>query len=77
MTLGIGKKSSRTKADEDQRVDDLGQLVIELDKLQDYVIAVTEEKISVSTAFYESLGKLQLLTERLKNWREQHGNYYK
>jgi hypothetical protein len=66
------KKSSRTKADEDQRVDDLGQLIIELDKLQDYVIAVTEEKVSVSTAFYESLGKLQLLTERLKNWRERH-----
>jgi hypothetical protein len=67
------KKSSRTKADEEQRVDDLGQLIIELDKLQDYVIAVTEEKISVSTAFYESLSKLQLLTERLKNWRKRHG----
>jgi hypothetical protein len=67
------KKSSRTKADEEQGVDDLGQLIIELDKLQDYVIAVTEEKISVSTAFYESLSKLQLLTERLKNWRKRHG----
>jgi hypothetical protein len=67
------KKSSRVKNDENQRVDEFGQLIIELDKLQDYVVAVTEEKISVSTAFYESLGKLQSLTERLKNWREGHG----
>lgn len=66
------KKSSRTKAREDERVDELGDLILELSKLQEYVIAVAEEKISVSTAFYESLSKLQLLTERLKNWQERH-----
>lgn len=65
------KKSSRTKAREDERVDELGELILELSKLQEYVIAVSEEKISVSTAFYESLSKLQLLTERLKNWHER------
>ncbi|HZD33788.1 MAG TPA: hypothetical protein VE130_01170 [Nitrososphaeraceae archaeon] len=66
------KKSSRTRAREDERVDELGDLILELRKLQEYVIAVAEEKISVSTAFYESLSKLQLLTERLKNWQERH-----
>lgn len=66
------KKSSRTKAREDERVDELGDLILELSKLQEYVIAVAEEKVSVSTAFYESLSKLQLLTERLKNWQERH-----
>lgn len=66
-------KSSRIKIDEDQRVDELGELIVELNKLQEYVIAVAEEKISISTAFYESLSNLQLLTERLKNWKERHG----
>jgi hypothetical protein len=66
------KKSSRTKAREDERVDELGELILELSKLQEYVIAVSEEKINVSTAFYESLSKLQLLTERLRNWHERH-----
>jgi hypothetical protein len=68
------KKNTRTKTTEDQREDELGELILELNKLQEYVIAVTEEKISVSTAFYESLSKLQLLTERLKNWKERHGH---
>ncbi len=67
------KKTSKTKTDEDHRVDELGELIVELNKLQEYVIAVAEEKISISTAFYESLSKVQLLTERLKNWKERHG----
>ena len=66
------KKSNRVKTKEDERVDELGELIIELSKLQEYVIAVAEEKISVSTAFYESLSKLQLLTEKLKNWQDRH-----
>ena len=60
-------KSSRIKIDEDRRGDELGELIVELNKLQEYVIAVAEEKISMSIAFYESLSKLQLLAERLKN----------
>lgn len=52
------KKSNRVKTKEDERVDELGELITELSKLQEYVIAVAEEKISVSTAFYESLSKL-------------------
>lgn len=66
------KKSNRAKTKEDERVNELGELILELSKLQEYVIAVAEEKISVSTAFYESLSKLQLLTEKLKNWQERH-----
>lgn len=66
------KKSNRVKTKEDERVDELGELITELSKLQEYVIAVAEEKISVSTAFYESLSKLQLLTEKLKNWQDRH-----
>lgn len=40
-------KSSRIKIDEDRRVDELGELIVELNKLQEYVIAVAEEKISI------------------------------
>lgn len=40
-------KSSRIKIDEDRRVDKLGELIVELNKLQEYVIAVAEEKISI------------------------------
>jgi len=74
LTLVIRKK--KKKSDKDQgrsKIDELGELIVELNKLQEYVVAVAEEKISMSTAFYESLSKLQLLTERLKNWKERHG----
>jgi len=74
LTLVIRKK--KKKSDKDQgrsKIDELGELIVELNKLQEYVVAVAEEKISMSTAFYASLSKLQLLTERLKNWKERHG----
>jgi hypothetical protein len=37
------KKSNRVKTKEDERVDELGELIIELSKLQEYVIAVAED----------------------------------
>lgn len=70
MLVMIEKKRKERK--EDQRLEELGEIIVELNKLQEYVIAVAEEKISISTALYESLGKLRLLTERLENWKEQH-----
>jgi hypothetical protein len=67
------KKNNRTKTKVNQGADELGEVIVELNKLQEYMIAVTEEKISVSTAFYDSFSKLQLLTERLKNWKDRYG----
>lgn len=66
------KKKKKRKESEDQRLEELVEIIVELNKLQEYVIAVAEEKISISTALYESLGKLRLLTKRLENWKEQH-----
>jgi hypothetical protein len=39
-------------------------VILEFNKTQEYVIAVTEGKI---TAFYESLSEFQVLTERVKD----------
>jgi hypothetical protein len=39
-------------------------VILEFNKSQEYVIAVTEGKI---TAFYESLSEFQVLTERVKD----------
>lgn len=74
--IDVSYQEKEKKSDKDQgrsKIDELGELIVELNKLQEYVVAVAEEKISMSTAFYASLSKLQLLTERLKNWKERHG----